>query len=176
MLIAVASLTTLGLALGLLLGVAARKLAVEGNALIEEIQAILPGSQCGQCGFPGCAGAAQALAAGEAPVTLCQPGGREVVAALALKLGVEVNLSAVKETVPMLAEIQEHLCIGCGKCFKVCPTDAIMGAAKQIHIVFREACIACGKCVDSCPTEATRLAPVVVTLQSWYWPKPAVAA
>ena len=172
MFIAVASLTTLGLILGLLLGVAARRLAVEGNPLIEEVQAILPGSQCGQCGFPGCAGAAQALANHEAPVTLCPPGGREVVALLAAKLGVEVNLAEVKDSVPQMAEVQEELCIGCTKCFKACPTDAIMGAAKQIHAVFREACTACGKCVDVCPTEATRLIPVPVTLQSWSWDKP----
>ena len=172
--IAVFSLTTLGAILGLLLGYAARRLAVEGNALVEEIQAILPGSQCGQCGFPGCAGAAQALAAGEAPVTLCPPGGREVVALLAAKLGVEVNLAAVKDTVPMIAEVVEDLCIGCTRCYKACPTDAIMGAAKQIHVVFRESCTACAKCVEVCPTEATRLIPVPVTLHSWYWGKPSM--
>jgi electron transport complex protein RnfB len=172
MLIAIFSLTVMGSVLGLFLGYSARRLAVAGNPLIEEIQAILPGSQCGQCGFPGCAGAAQALAAGQAPVTLCPPGGREVVALLAAKLGVEVNLSEVKDTVPQIAEVQEDLCIGCTKCYKVCPTDAILGAAKQIHAVFREACTACGKCVDVCPTEATRMIPVPVTLQSWYWSKP----
>jgi electron transport complex protein RnfB len=172
MFVAVASLTTLGLILGLLLGVAARRLAVEGNPLIEEIQAILPGSQCGQCGFPGCAGAAQALVAGGAPVTLCPPGGRDVVAALALKLGIEIDLSGIKDSGPQIAEIKEELCIGCTRCFKVCPTDAILGASKHIHSVFREACTACGKCVEACPTEAIAMRPVPVTLQSWYWDKP----
>jgi electron transport complex protein RnfB len=172
MLIAILSLTLLGSLLGLILGYSGRRLAVEGNPLVEEIQAILPGSQCGQCGFPGCAGAAQALAEGQAPVTLCPPGGREVVALLAAKLGVEVNLADVADNVPRIAEVQEDLCIGCTKCFKACPTDAILGAAKHIHSVFREACTACGKCVDACPTEATRLIPVPVTLQSWYWSKP----
>lgn len=172
MLIAVASLTTLGLMLGLFLGVAARRLAVEGNPLIEEIQAILPGSQCGQCGFPGCAGAAEALASGAASVTLCPPGGRDVVAALAAKLGIEVDMSGVKDSGPSVAEVREELCIGCTRCFKVCPTDAILGSAKHIHNVFREACTACGKCVDACPTEAILLRPVPVTLQSWYWEKP----
>ena len=172
MLIAVLSLTLLGSVLGLFLGFAARKLEVEGNPLVDEIQAILPGSQCGQCGFPGCAGAAQALANREAPVTLCPPGGREVAAQLAAKLGIEVNLSDVQDAVPRIAEIHEEICIGCTKCYKACPTDAIMGAAKQIHSVFREACTACGKCVEVCPTEATRLVPIPVTLQSWYWPKP----
>jgi electron transport complex protein RnfB len=172
MLIAVASLTTLGIILGLILGFASRRLAVEGNPLVDEIQAILPGSQCGQCGFPGCAGAAEALAAGTAPVTLCPPGGRDVVAALAAKLGVEVDMSGVADAAPSVAEVREELCIGCTRCFKVCPTDAIMGAAKHIHSVFREACTACGKCVDACPTEAILMRPVPVTLQSWYWEKP----
>ncbi len=172
MISAVASLAALGLVLGLILGYAARRLAVEGNPLVAELEAMLPGSQCGQCGYPGCAGAAQALAEGSAPVTLCPPGGRDLVVALAAKLGIEADLSGVKESVPGIAEVKEEICIGCTRCYKVCPTDAIMGAAKQIHAVFREACTACGKCVDVCPTEALTMRPVPVTLQSWYWHKP----
>ncbi|MEW5770281.1 MAG: RnfABCDGE type electron transport complex subunit B [Pseudomonadota bacterium] len=176
MIAALLSLTALGLALGFGLGFAARAFRVEGNALEEEIVAMLPGSQCGQCGFPGCAGAAAALVSGQAPVTLCPPGGRDLAVQLAAKLGVEADLSGMKANAPMTAEVREELCIGCTKCFKVCPTDAIMGAAKQVHNVFREACTACAKCVDACPTEATRLVPVPVTLQSWYWSKPVEVA
>jgi electron transport complex protein RnfB len=172
LLAAIISLTVLGLVLGFLLGLAARHLKVEGNPLVAEIEQLLPGAQCGQCGFPGCAGAAQALANSEAPVTLCPPGGRAVVQALAAKLGVEADLSGVQESVPMIAEVQEEICIGCTRCFKVCPTDAIMGAAQQIHSVFREACTACGKCEEVCPTESIKLQPIPVTLQSWYWTKP----
>jgi electron transport complex protein RnfB len=172
LLTAVVSLTLLGTVLGLLLGLAARYLRVEGNPLAAEIEQLLPGSQCGQCGFPGCSGAAQALADGSAPVTLCPPGGRAVARALAAKLGIEADLSSVEEKGPMLAEVKEEICIGCTRCFKVCPTDAIMGAAQQIHSVFREACTACGKCEEVCPTESIRLQPVPMTLQSWYWHKP----
>lgn len=172
MLAAMFSLTVLGLLLGFGLGFAARKLTVEGNPLVAELEAMLPGSQCGQCGFPGCAGAAQALADGSAPITLCPPGGRPLVEALAAKLGVEPGADSDAGNVPRIAEINEDLCIGCTKCFKVCPTDAILGAAKQIHAVFREACTACGKCVDVCPTEATRMIVQPVTLQTWYWHKP----
>jgi electron transport complex protein RnfB len=172
LLAAVVSLTVLGTVFGLLLGVAARYLKVEGNPLAAEIEQLLPGSQCGQCGYPGCTGAAQALADGSAPVTLCPPGGRAVVQALAAKLGVEADLSGVEDKGPMIAEVKEEICIGCTRCFKVCPTDAIMGAAQQIHVVFREACTACGKCVDACPTESVTLQPVPVTLQSWHWHKP----
>jgi electron transport complex protein RnfB len=172
---AIISLTLLGLILGLLLGLAARYLKVEGNPLAAELEQLLPGAQCGQCGFPGCAGAAQALASGTAAVTLCPPGGRALVQVLAAKLGVDADLSGVKESVPMLAEVKEEICIGCTRCFKVCPTDAIMGAAQQIHVVFREACTACGKCEEVCPTESIKLQPVPPTLQSWYWHKPRVA-
>lgn len=176
MIAAVASLTTLGIALGLGLGVAARKLKVEGNPLVAELETLLPGSQCGQCGFPGCTGAAQALAEGVAPVTLCPPGGRDLVVQLAAKLGIEADLSGVKDAVPSIAEVREELCIGCTRCFKVCPTDAILGASKHIHTVFREACTACGKCVDACPTEAILMTPVPVTMQTWYWQRPEMRA
>lgn len=175
MIAALTSLTLLGLLLGFGLGFAARRLKVEGNPLQAEVEAMLPGTQCGQCGFPGCAGAARALIEGAAPVTLCPPGGRELVLLLAAKLGVEADASALRDAEPQVAEVLEDLCIGCTKCFKVCPTDAIMGAAKQIHTVFREACTACGKCVEVCPTEATRLVAAPVTLQTWYWKPPAVA-
>ena len=174
MIAAIASLTTLGLVLGFGLGVAARKLKVEGNPLVAELESMLPGSQCGQCGYPGCTGAAQALADGNAPVTLCPPGGRDLVVQLAAKMGVEADLSGVKDSVPSIAEVREELCIGCTRCFKVCPTDAILGASKHIHSVFREACTACGKCVDACPTEAILMLPVPVTLQTWYWQRPAM--
>jgi electron transport complex protein RnfB len=175
MLAALLSFTVLGLALGLGLGYAAIRLKVEGNPLVEELESLLPGSQCGQCGYPGCAPAAQALADGSAPITLCPPGGLAVIEALAAKLGVEADLTGVEDSGPQVAEVLEDLCIGCTKCYKVCPTDAIMGAAKQIHAVFREACTACGKCVDVCPTEATRMVALPATLQTWYWARPEVA-
>jgi electron transport complex protein RnfB len=176
MLIAVGSLAIMGLALGGLLGTAARYLAVEDNPIEGELKDMLPGSQCGQCGYVGCAQAAAALAQGQAPVTLCPPGGRALAAALAAKLGVEADLSAVADNGPQLAIVAEEICIGCCRCIKACPTDAIVGAAKQIHNVIREACTGCAACIDRCPTEAMSLVPVPVSLQHWIWPKPAVAA
>jgi Na+-translocating ferredoxin:NAD+ oxidoreductase subunit B len=175
MLIAVGSLTVMGIALGGLLGVAARYLAVEENPIEAEIQAMLPGSQCGQCGFVGCAQAAAALARGEATVTLCPPGGRALAQELAAKLGIKADLSAVADDGPKLARVAEEICIGCTRCIKACPTDAIIGAPKQIHNVIREACTGCNACVDRCPTEALSMVPVSVTLQHWIWPKPALA-
>jgi electron transport complex protein RnfB len=172
---AVASLTTLGAVLGLGLGIAARRFYVEPNEIVAELEAMMPGSQCGQCGFPGCTGAAQALADGKAPVTLCPPGGKTLALALAEKLGISADLSDMEDAGPMLAAVHEEICIGCTKCFKACPTDAIHGAVKQIHSVLKEACTGCAKCVDVCPTEALGLVPVPQTIGSWTWHKPAYA-
>ena len=95
--------------------------------------------------------------------------------ALADKLGVSVNLSAVAEKAPTVAFVHENLCVGCTKCFKRCPTDAILGGPKQIHAVFADACTGCEKCYDVCPTECIEMRLVKPTLQTWYWPEPVIA-
>jgi len=176
MISAIFIVTGLGLAMGALLGLAAKHLAVEGNPLQEEIEALLPGSQCGQCGYPGCSPAAAAVASGEAPVTLCPPGGKSLAETLAGKLGLSVDLSGVEEQMPKIAFVHENLCVGCTKCFKRCPTDAILGGPKMIHAVFAEACTGCEKCYEVCPTECIEMREVKPTLQTWYWPAPAKAA
>lgn len=172
MFIAIASLTALGLSLGALLGLAARYLKVESNPIVEQIEGMLPGSQCGQCGYPGCTPAAAAMASGEAPVTCCPPGGRALAEELAKLLGVSADLSGVGEPTPTIAVVNEALCVGCTRCFKRCPTDAIVGASKKIHGIFPEACNGCGQCVDACPTGGIALEPVAPTLKTWYWPLP----
>ncbi|MDP2794127.1 MAG: RnfABCDGE type electron transport complex subunit B [Sulfurisoma sp.] len=174
MIAAILSLTLLGAVLGFGLGIAAKKFAVETDARVAEIAALMPGSNCGQCGFPGCAGAAAAIAEGSATVTVCPPGGKALAGALAAKLGISIDLSGVADAGPKIAAIAEEICIGCCRCVKECPTDAIVGAAKQIHAVMREACTGCGNCIDRCPTEAMKMEPVPVTLQHWVWPKPVV--
>ena len=176
MIAAIASLTSLGLLLGWLLGLASRYLKVEGNPVVENIEALLPGSQCGQCGFPGCSPAARALADGEAPVTLCPPGGRALAEQLAGLLGVSIDLSGMGDKAPAVAHVHENLCVGCTKCFKRCPTDAIIGGPKMIHAVFPDACTGCEKCFEVCPTECIEMRPVEATLQTWYWPCPGQAA
>lgn len=176
MLAAIIILTVLGLTLGVLLGAASSYFAVETNPMEAEIEAMMPGSQCGQCGYPGCAPAAAALVNGEADVTLCPPGGRSLAEALAAKLGITADLSGMEDKEPTIARIREDLCIGCTKCFKRCPTDAIVGANKQIHSVISDACTGCEKCYEVCPTECIEMRPIPKTLQNWYWPKPAQAA
>ncbi len=174
MIAAITSLTALGLILGWLLGIAARYLKVEDNPLTEQVAALLPGSQCGQCGYPGCTPAAEAIASGTAPVTLCPPGGRALAEELAGLLGVTADLSEVEDRPTRIAHIHENLCVGCTKCFKRCPTDAIMGANNMIHSVFADACIGCELCFAVCPTEGIEMRPLAPTLQTWYWPKPAL--
>ena len=175
MIAATLSLTLLGAVLGLLLGIAGRYLRVDGNPLNAELEALMPGTNCGQCGFPGCTGAVAAIIDGAASPTCCPPGGRAVAAAVAAKLGLVLDLAGVADQGPRIASVAEELCIGCCRCLKVCPTDAIVGAAKQIHNVLREACTGCEACVDCCPTEALTMHPVPVTLQHWVWPKPVFA-
>jgi electron transport complex protein RnfB len=172
MLIAIGSLTVIGLGLGGMLGVAARLLAVEEDPLEVELQSMLPGSQCGQCGFVGCAQAAAALARGEAPPTLCPPGGRAVAEQLAKRLGVTVDLSDHVPRAPVYAQVVEELCIGCTRCLKECSVDAIVGASKLMHSVIVDVCHGCAKCAQVCPTEGIRLVEVPETLAGWHWPKP----
>lgn len=170
--IAIISLTVLGFSLGIMLGVASRYLKVESDPMVEQIESMMPGSQCGQCGFPGCKPAAEAIAKGEAEVTICPPGGRSLVEQLANLLGITVDLSKVKDPVPAYAFVNEATCIGCTRCYKVCPTDAIIGGPKQIHGVFKEACTGCQACVDVCPTECLQMVTIEPTLSTWKWPKP----
>jgi len=171
--IATASLTLLGLTLGVLLTFADRYFRVAGNPLRDEIAALLPGVNCGQCGLPGCANAAEALAEGRVAVTLCPPGGPGLAQQLAAKLGVSIGTMTSSE--PQLAWVDENLCIGCAHCVSRCPTDAIVGASKQLHHVLQEACTACGQCLPVCPTESLQLRPLTANIQQWHWPKPLLA-
>jgi Na+-translocating ferredoxin:NAD+ oxidoreductase subunit B len=175
MLTPILSVTLLGLVLGLLLGYASRVFAVQGDALVEEVNAMMPGTNCGQCGFPGCAGAAAAIVHGEASPTCCTGGGKALFEAIAAKVGIALDLGALPDEGPRLAQVSEAICIGCCKCLKECPTDAIVGAAKQIHNVFHDACTGCGNCAERCPTGAISLQPAPRTLDNWNWPMPELA-
>ncbi|MEE2730235.1 MAG: RnfABCDGE type electron transport complex subunit B [Pseudomonadota bacterium] len=174
MFVATLVLTALGLLLGWLLGLAARVFAVEENPIVNEVEALLPGSQCGQCGFPGCSAAAEAMVEGNAAVNCCPPGGRALTESLAELLNIDLN-SLGDAPVPQLATIDETLCTGCTKCYKACPTDAIVGATRQIHAVISKACTGCSKCKDVCPEDCISLNPEPLTLNTWHWTKPEAA-
>ncbi len=173
MLIPLISIGALGGGLGLGLAFAARHFKVEGNPLAEEVAAMLPNSQCGLCGQPSCATAAERMVAGEVELTCCVPGGKAVAQQIADKLGVTLSLEGFEEPIPQVARIDAMNCTGCAKCLKVCPTDAIFGASKRIHAVIGELCTGCGKCLEICPNDSVSLKEVPVTLRNWRWQKPA---
>lgn len=133
------------------------------DKLIESIDAILPQTQCRQCGFPDCMSYATAIAQGEAEINQCPPGDEEGVRQLATLLGVEVKPLDSSYGVPkpkVVALIDEDLCIGCTFCIKACPVDAIAGAAKQMHTVITAECTGCELCVAPCPMDCIQMMPV----------------
>lgn len=171
------SLIALGglcLVCGIVLAFAAIRFKVQGNPLVEQVDALLPQTQCGQCGHPGCRPYAQAIVEGEA-INRCPPGGQKTIDALAHLLGVEApSLDAehgVARDVPYVAYIREDECIGCTKCIQACPVDAIVGAAKLMHTVIISECTGCDLCVDPCPVDCIEMRPLALP-QQWSWPNP----
>ncbi len=169
-------MTLLGLALGALLGVAAHHLRVEtDDSPAATLAARLPGSDCGQCGRPGCQAAAKAIQAGQARLSDCpqlDATTRQALAQmLAERLGLDPDPPAGFEE-PPLATIDATTCIGCTKCLRYCGTDAIVGARRMVHRVFAEACTGCGRCVPVCPVGAIGLRANPPTLETWFWPRP----
>lgn len=170
MLIAVVLLTLLALVFGVVLGFAAEKFKVEGNPIVDQIEALLPQTQCGQCGYPGCRPYAEAIANGE-KINRCPPGGSATMEKLADLMGVEPEpLTATAETqVRKVAFIREEECIGCTKCIQACPVDAIVGAGKLMHTVLASACTGCDLCVEPCPVDCIEMRPVKQDLRTWDW-------
>ena len=160
--------------LGAALGYASIKFKVEGNPLIEKIDAILPQTQCGQCGYPGCKPYATAIAEGEADINLCPPGGQEGVQRLADLLGREVKPLNAEEKPKQVAIIDEQTCIGCTLCIQACPVDAVVGAAKQMHTIVEPLCTGCELCVKPCPVECIRMEPIPEKLDTWKWKYPVI--
>jgi len=129
--------------------------------LIQRIDALLPQTQCGKCGHPGCKPYAEGIATGE-PINKCPPGGHETIAALAELMKVPVvELDASRGTAPaQIAFIREAECIGCTKCIQACPVDAIVGAAKLMHTVLVDECTGCDLCVAPCPVDCIEMRPL----------------
>lgn len=162
-------------AFGGVLGLASIFFKVEGDPLVEQIDALLPQTQCGQCSFPGCRPYATAIAEGEADINQCPPGGEQTIIALADLLGREakpLNAEHGTEDVKKVAVIDENICIGCTLCIQACPVDAILGAAKHMHTVIADECTGCDLCVEPCPVDCIDMVPVAVTPQTWLWPHP----
>ncbi len=174
MLTAIITLFILAAIFGALLGFASIKFKPEGNPIIEDINNILPQTQCGQCGHPGCRPYAQAIADGE-PINKCPPGGEATIQALADLLDVEplpLDAEHGEEKGKQVAIIREAECIGCTKCIQACPVDAILGAAKQMHTVIESECTGCDLCVEPCPVDCIDIVPVQTTIRHWHKSKP----
>jgi electron transport complex protein RnfB len=161
---------------GLGLGWAAGKFRIESDAVVEKINHLLPQTQCGQCGYPGCRPYAHAIAAGEAEINQCPPGGEAGIRALAGLLArealtLEPEYGATKP--PAVARIDEQACIGCALCIQACPVDAILGASQRMHTVIEAECTGCELCLAPCPVDCIELVQVSPSLERWRWPMPA---
>jgi len=173
---AILVLAGLAVVFGLLLGFSAVRFKVEGDPVVDQIDAILPQTQCGQCGYPGCRPYAEAIARGEADINQCAPGGEAGIQALADLLDREPKpLSAEHGTVKeakTVVHIDEQVCIGCTLCIQACPVDAILGAAKHMHTVIASECTGCDLCIPVCPVDCIHVTTIEPTLQTWTWPYP----
>ncbi len=159
----------LGLAVGAALGFVRERFAQDADSLTSAIDALLPQTQCAQCGYPGCRPYAEAIASG-APLDLCPPGGQATAEAIASLLGREAERPAVMTPADCVAVIDEAACIGCARCLDACPVDAIVGANKYVHTVMEGRCTGCELCLPPCPVDCIALEPVEERALKWTRP------
>lgn len=150
----------------LLIGVGLSYLAIrwrrEDDPIVEQINALLPQTQCAQCGYPGCRPYAEAIATNKADINQCPPGGEDTLRALSRLLNLEVkplNPSHGISKKPQIALIDENICIGCTLCIQACPVDAILGAARHMHTVITSECTGCELCLPPCPVDCIQMVP-----------------
>lgn len=175
LLTALAALVSLSAIFGAVLGYASIKFKIEGNPLVEQVDALLPQTQCGQCGFPGCKPYAESIINGDA-INKCPPGGQGTIDAIANLLDVPApsldEEHGEESEVRTVAYIREDECIGCTKCIVACPVDAILGAAKLMHTVIADECTGCDLCVEPCPVDCIDMLPIASTMADWHWQTP----
>jgi len=158
-----AVMTIAGLALlaGLALSYAYRSLPAKSSDLVEQVNDLLPQTQCAQCGYPGCRPYAAAIVDSEVAINLCPPGGDETVRRLADLLGKDVlPLAEQRAESRSVAIIDEERCIGCTHCRTACPVDAIVGAHHLMHSVITAECTGCELCIAPCPVDCISLQDV----------------
>lgn len=164
----------LGLGIGAMLGSIAKVFRLEADPVLEKINELLPQTQCGQCGYPGCRPYAQAIAEGDA-INKCPPGGEATIENLADLLNVQViplDESYGLTQARQVAFIREAECIGCAKCIPACPVDAILGAPKFMHTVIASECTGCDLCLDPCPVDCIDMIAVEESAASMLAPAP----
>ena len=132
------------------------------ETLIEQINRLLPQTQCRQCDYAGCRPYAEAIAAGLADINQCPPGGDAGIRALAKLLGIApkaLNAEHGEHRPDSVVIIREAECIGCTKCIQACPVDAIIGASKLMHTVLADLCTGCNLCIPPCPVDCIDIVP-----------------
>ena len=183
----VLSLSGMGLLFGAGLAYASKKFAVEVDPREEAIMGVLPGANCGGCGFPGCGGLASAIVKGEAEVNACPVGGASVAAQIGEIMGVSSE-GAVRKVAHIICNgtcsnakeksLYEGIedckaavlvsggskscgfgCLGLGSCVRACPFDAMYIGKDGIAHVDNEKCVACGKCIAACPKTVIEMVP-----------------
>jgi len=140
------------------------------SELVEKIDALLPQTQCTKCGYPACKPYAAAIAAGEADINQCPPGGDRGIRRLAALLGRDYKPLDPRNGVERprhVAVIDEPRCIGCTLCIQACPVDAIIGAPKLMHTVVTELCSGCDLCVAPCPVDCIAMVPATEADAIW---------
>jgi len=133
------------------------------SGMIEQVNAVLPQTQCAQCGYPGCRPYATAIIQQHESINRCPPGGDKTIADLSQLLGTPVlalDTSCGEEKPPLVAVIDESVCIGCTLCIHACPVDAIVGASKKMHTVISAHCTGCELCLPPCPVDCIDLVAV----------------
>jgi electron transport complex protein RnfB len=149
---AVLTIAIIALFAGIALSFAARRLPSDPGDLVEQVNKLLPQTQCGQCGYPGCRPYAAAIVDGSATINLCPPGGTGTVQRIADLLGRDA-IPVIELAEPSVAVINESSCIGCVHCRNACPVDAIVGAQHFMHTVIESECTGCELCVAPCPVD-----------------------
>lgn len=139
------------------LAIARRRWPGDDSELVTQVNALLPQTQCAQCGYPGCLPYARAIALAQAPLDRCPPGGVETHAALVRLLPDHPQGSPPAAPGPVVARIDESRCIGCFLCVPACPVDAIIGAKGFMHTVLTRECTGCGLCLPPCPVDCISL-------------------
>ena len=159
MISAILTVALIALVAGAMLGYASDRLPARSGDLVEQVNDLLPQTQCAQCGYPGCRPYAAAVVEDAVPINLCPPGGDETVRRLARLLGRD-TLPLAEHVAPAVAVIDEAACIGCFHCRNACPVDAIVGAPQFMHTVIESECTGCELCVVPCPVDCISMRPL----------------